>query len=170
MQKKLSLFVATCVLLGLSACSLLPEKSDETKNWSATKLYSEAREEMDGGHYEAAIKLFEKLEANYPFGTYAPQAQMEIAYAYYKTPGPGPGAGRGRALHQAAPESSAGRLHVLPARPDQLQRPDRLPERSLFARTRPSATRKRRAKRSPRSRNWSTSSRTANTRRTRSRA
>jgi outer membrane protein assembly factor BamD len=69
----------------MSACSLLPEKSDETKNWSVTKLYSEARQEMDGGHYDAAIKLWEKLETNYPFGTYATQAQMEIAYAYYKT-------------------------------------------------------------------------------------
>jgi outer membrane protein assembly factor BamD len=85
MQKKLSVLVATCALLGLSACSLLPEKTDETKNWSATKLYDEARSEMDGGHYEAAIKLFEKLESNYPFGTYAAQAQMEIAYAYYKS-------------------------------------------------------------------------------------
>jgi outer membrane protein assembly factor BamD len=85
MQKKLSVLVATCALLGLSACSLLPEKTDETKNWSATKLYDEARGEMDGGHYEAAIKLFEKLESNYPFGTYAAQAQMEIAYAYYKS-------------------------------------------------------------------------------------
>lgn len=85
MQKKLSVLVATCALLGLSACSLLPEKTDETKNWSATKLYDEARQEMDGGHYESAIKLFEKLESNYPFGTYAAQAQMEIAYAYYKS-------------------------------------------------------------------------------------
>jgi outer membrane protein assembly factor BamD len=85
MQKKLSMLVATCALLGLSACSLLPDKTDETKNWSATKLYDEARGEMDGGHYDAAIKLFEKLESNYPFGTYAAQAQMEIAYAYYKS-------------------------------------------------------------------------------------
>jgi outer membrane protein assembly factor BamD len=84
MQKKLSLVAATVVLLGLSACSLLPEKVDETKNWSVTKLYSEAREEMAGGHYERAIQLFEKLESNYPFGTYAQQAQMEIAYAHYK--------------------------------------------------------------------------------------
>jgi outer membrane protein assembly factor BamD len=85
MQKKLSLVVATCVLLSLSACGLFPEKEDETKNWSVTKLYAEARDEMAGGHYEAAIKLFEKLESNYPFGTYAAQAQMEIAYAYYKS-------------------------------------------------------------------------------------
>jgi outer membrane protein assembly factor BamD len=84
MQKKLSVLVVTCALLSLSACGLLPERSDESKNVSASKLYAEAREEMDGAHYEAAIKLFEKLESNYPFGTYAAQAQMEIAYAHYK--------------------------------------------------------------------------------------
>lgn len=85
MQKKLSSVVATCVLLALSACSWLPEKTDETKSWPVAKLYAEAREEMDGGHYEAAIKLWERLETNYPFGNYATQAQMEIAYAHYKT-------------------------------------------------------------------------------------
>jgi len=71
-------------LLGLSGCGLLPDKTDETAKWSAEKLYAEAREEMSGAHYEAAIKLFQRLEANYPFGTYATQAQMEIAYAQYK--------------------------------------------------------------------------------------
>ncbi|MCD2516509.1 outer membrane protein assembly factor BamD [Massilia sp. G4R7] len=83
MQKKLSVLVAASAL-ALSACSMLPQSGDETKNWSAEKLYAEARDEMNGGHYEAAVKLFEKLETNYPFGTYAAQAQMEIAYAYYK--------------------------------------------------------------------------------------
>jgi outer membrane protein assembly factor BamD len=85
MQKKLSLFVASLMLCGLSACGLFPEKVDETKNWSVSKLYSEAREEMAGQHYERAIELFQKLESSYPFGTYAQQAQMEIAYAYYKS-------------------------------------------------------------------------------------
>ena len=85
MQKKLSVLVATCAFVGLSACSLLPKATDETKNWSAEKLYAEARDEMGGGNYEAAIKLFQRLETNYPFGTYAAQAQMEIAYAHYKS-------------------------------------------------------------------------------------
>ncbi|MFD2367253.1 outer membrane protein assembly factor BamD [Pseudoduganella sp. GCM10020061] len=84
MQKNLKVVVATCVLLGLSACSLLPEKADETRNWPAEKLYSEARDEMTAGQYESAVKLFERLESSYPFGTYAAQAQMEIAYAWYK--------------------------------------------------------------------------------------
>ena len=52
---------------------------------SVTKLYSEATEELSGAHYERAIQLFEKLESSYPFGTYAQQAQMQIAYAYYKS-------------------------------------------------------------------------------------
>jgi outer membrane protein assembly factor BamD len=84
MQKKLLVVAAMSALLGLSGCGLLPEKADETAKWSAEKLYAEAREEMSGAHYEAAIKLFQRLEANYPFGTYATQAQMEIAYAQYK--------------------------------------------------------------------------------------
>lgn len=84
MQKKLSVVVVTCALLGLSGCGLFSKSSDENKNVSASKLYADAQEEMSGGHYEAAIKLYEKLESNYPFGTYAAQAQMEIAYAHYK--------------------------------------------------------------------------------------
>ncbi|HEX8789056.1 MAG TPA: outer membrane protein assembly factor BamD [Telluria sp.] len=84
MQKKLSVLVVTCALLSLSGCGLFSKSSDENKNVSASKLYADAQEEMTGAHYEAAIKLFEKLESNYPFGTYAAQAQMEIAYAHYK--------------------------------------------------------------------------------------
>ena len=85
MQKNLKVVVATCALLGLSACSMLPEKADETRNWPAEKLYSEAQDEMRIGQYESAVKLFERLESSYPFGTYAAQAQMEIAYAWYKS-------------------------------------------------------------------------------------
>ncbi|MET0982456.1 MAG: outer membrane protein assembly factor BamD [Telluria sp.] len=84
MQKKLLVVVATSVLLGLSGCGILPERADETQKWSAEKLYAEARGEMSSGQYEAAIRLFQRLESNYPFGTYATQAQMEIAYAHYK--------------------------------------------------------------------------------------
>ncbi len=85
MQKKLLVVVATSALLALSGCGMLPSKTDETQKWSAEKLYAEAREEMSAGQYDAAIKLFQRLESNYPFGTYATQAQMEIAYAYYKS-------------------------------------------------------------------------------------
>ena len=48
------------------------------------KLYAEAKDEMASGSYEKAIQYFEKLESRFPFGTYAQQAQMDTAYAYYK--------------------------------------------------------------------------------------
>src|SRR3569833_2005558 len=84
MQKKSLKFAAAVLALLLSGCSLMPEKVDETKDWSASKLYSEARDELSSGNYEKAVQYFEKLESRYPFGTYAQQAQMEVAYAHYK--------------------------------------------------------------------------------------
>jgi outer membrane protein assembly factor BamD len=70
--------------LALAGCGLLPEVKDETSGWSAQKLYATAKEELNDGNYERAVKLFETLEARYPFGRYAQQAQLDIAYAYYK--------------------------------------------------------------------------------------
>lgn len=64
--------------------SWLPEKHDETKSWSASKLYAEAKANLAEGEYKSAIDLYEKLEARYPHGAYAQQAQLETAYAYYK--------------------------------------------------------------------------------------
>ncbi|MFN3594281.1 MAG: outer membrane protein assembly factor BamD [Thiobacillaceae bacterium] len=68
----------------LTACGLLPEQGDETSGWSASKLYREAKAQLAEGNYERAIQLFERLEARYPYGPYAQQAQLEVAYAYYK--------------------------------------------------------------------------------------
>ena len=58
--------------------------SDETKGWSAAKLYSEAKSSLVDRNYEQAIKYYQKLEARYPYGRFAQQAQIEIAYAHYK--------------------------------------------------------------------------------------
>ena len=84
MQKQMLKLTYIALAFLLSACSLTPDQIDETKNWSPSKLYSEAREEMNAGDFTKAISHFEKLESRYPFGTYAQQAQMEIAYAYYR--------------------------------------------------------------------------------------
>lgn len=78
-----SLAVIGALLLG--GCGLLPEQIDETAGWNAQKLYSEAKNYMTEGSYEQAIKLFEKLEARFPYGRYAQQAQIEVAYAHYKS-------------------------------------------------------------------------------------
>jgi outer membrane protein assembly factor BamD len=51
---------------------------------SADKLYAEAKDALDGGQYDLAIKRYEQLEARFPYGRYSQQGQLEIAYAYYK--------------------------------------------------------------------------------------
>ena len=70
----------------LSGCGWLnfSTNPDETANWSAQRLYTEAKEALNDGNYSQAVKYFEKLEARYPFGRYAQQAQLESAYAYYR--------------------------------------------------------------------------------------
>ena len=72
------------VVLGLSACSSFGKQKEDTTDWSAGKFYAEAKEKLNDGNYPAAIELFESLEARYPYGRFAQQAQLEVAYAYYK--------------------------------------------------------------------------------------
>ncbi|BEV71247.1 outer membrane protein assembly factor BamD [Paludibacterium sp. THUN1379] len=71
------------VVLGLSACAT-PDTYDETRGWTVDKLYTEARSELDSGNYTRAEKLYETLQARYPYGRYAQQAQIDIAYTYYR--------------------------------------------------------------------------------------
>ena len=67
----------------LSACST-SDGPDNTIGWTPEKLYAEAKDEMRSGSWVAALKLLEKLESRYPFGRYAQQAQIDIAYVHYK--------------------------------------------------------------------------------------
>ncbi|MFZ6845178.1 outer membrane protein assembly factor BamD [Undibacterium sp. RuTC16W] len=81
--KSIKLF-GLILAMSLAGCGVFGEKTDETKTWNAAKLYAEAKDELNNGGYEKAVQYFERLESRFPFGTYAQQAQMEIAYAYYK--------------------------------------------------------------------------------------
>ena len=75
--------VASFLALALAACSFL-DKQDPNASMSADKLYAEAKDALDGGQYDLAIKRYETLEARFPYGRYSQQGQLEIAYAYYK--------------------------------------------------------------------------------------
>jgi outer membrane protein assembly factor BamD len=68
----------------LSGCSSLDPANDETLGWSAQRIYGEAKDAQAGRDWQKAIKLLEKLEARYPYGRYAQQAQLEVAYCQYK--------------------------------------------------------------------------------------
>jgi len=80
--------LAVFLLLTLTACSTLP--GDNNQSASADELYATAKSALQDGSYENAVKAFERLQARYPYGRYAQQAQLEIAYAYYKQGEPAP--------------------------------------------------------------------------------
>src|SRR5256885_4622760 len=83
MMRSVLAALAAAALAVSVACSSL-SKEDETTGWSAQRLYSEAKDAMGSKEWQKAIKYLEKLEARYPYGRYAQQAQLEVAYAYWK--------------------------------------------------------------------------------------
>jgi outer membrane protein assembly factor BamD len=70
--------------LALSGCGMFGDKPDEKKEWTAEQYYKAAKEEFDNHNWELAGRLYEALESKFPYGRFAQQAQMEIAYCYYK--------------------------------------------------------------------------------------
>lgn len=84
-----------CFTIFLSACETLKSLTslgsddsttkDEYVGWNEAKFHEQAKEAMQTGYYEKAVKLYEALEARFPFGDYAAQTQLDIAYAYHKS-------------------------------------------------------------------------------------
>ncbi|HCT99257.1 MAG TPA: outer membrane protein assembly factor BamD [Methylococcaceae bacterium] len=87
-------FRVACLLIlafsTLSGCETLKSLGDSSTSeedytgWSAEKFRTNAKEAVDASNYDKAIKLYEALEARYPFDNAAPQTQLDSAYAYYK--------------------------------------------------------------------------------------
>jgi outer membrane protein assembly factor BamD len=80
--RRLLTWAAALSLALVAACSSLT--ADPTSKLSAEQLYADAKSELAAGNWARARELFGKLEARYPFGRYAQQAQIEVAYAFYK--------------------------------------------------------------------------------------
>ena len=73
------------LLLTLSACGFFPSFEEEkAKASSVEAMYAAAKDALDDKNYSGAIKAFEALQSRYPYGRYAQQAQLEIAYANFK--------------------------------------------------------------------------------------
>ena len=75
------IYIAIAVSLG--ACSGKSE-IDIIADWSVERFYQEARGELFKENYLTAIEYYETLESRFPFGKYATQAQIDVAYAYFK--------------------------------------------------------------------------------------
>lgn len=79
--------LALILLLTLTACGTTHSGSEGLAGEKARPpevMYDEAMKEMADHGYEKSAKILESLLSKYPYGPYAQQAQMELAYAYYK--------------------------------------------------------------------------------------
>jgi len=87
--------LAVFLLLTLTACNMLDplptgDPTSVSSQVPADELYRQAKTELDDGSYSTAIKLYETLQSRYPYGRYAQQSMLEMAYAYYRQGEPDP--------------------------------------------------------------------------------
>jgi outer membrane protein assembly factor BamD len=88
-HKHLFLIPALLCLALLGGCALLPwggkkaAEADEEVNATEQMLYRNVQRSLRSGNFRQAIEALERLEAYFPFGRYAEQAQLELIYAHY---------------------------------------------------------------------------------------
>ena len=87
--------ILICLGLILQGCETLKNLNsndsgsvDEYSDWDAKQFHEKAKAAMEAKNYQKAIKLYETLETRYPFGEYAAQTQLDVAYAYFKNSDP----------------------------------------------------------------------------------
>ena len=85
MKKIYSLFLVMFLLTSITACKKNKKKdSVEVTKFSAEVLYSNAKRYLDLEIWDNAILNYKNLRNQYPFGRYAEQGSLELAYSYYK--------------------------------------------------------------------------------------
>ena len=71
----------------LGGCSWMPffggDEVEEEIETTEQVLYRSTQRSLRSGNYERAIQGLEQLEARFPFGRYAEQAQLELIFARY---------------------------------------------------------------------------------------
>lgn len=72
------------LITALASCADISGKDDPTRDWSASKLHTEALKELKDGNYEKASKMYESLQSRYPYGVDSQEAELEQIYVYYK--------------------------------------------------------------------------------------
>lgn len=80
-------FRTLCCLLAVTALLLGGCGSDDElleDDREAAELYNAARSSLDARDYPQAIILYKQLRNRFPFGRYAEQGQLDLAYAYHK--------------------------------------------------------------------------------------
>jgi outer membrane protein assembly factor BamD len=84
MKRSVTALASIAVALVLNGCGVFGDTAEGKKDWTAAEFYNAAKIEFDNHNWDSAIKLYEMLESKFPFGRFAQQAQIEVAYCYYK--------------------------------------------------------------------------------------
>lgn len=69
----------------LTACANTTDPSEAYKNETADQIFQAGENAMRNHSYREAIKRFEALDIQYPFGRNTEIAQLQLIYAYYMT-------------------------------------------------------------------------------------
>lgn len=82
-----SLYSLLLVLfLALTGCA--SDDENEFADSAEQEVYEAGVQALDTSNWERAITIFQQLEAQFPFGSFAAQAQLELIYAYYRNSEP----------------------------------------------------------------------------------
>ncbi len=85
MRNIFTLGLIVFLVMNIAACNKNKKKdSVEVTKFSAETLYSNSKKYMDLGIWDNAILNYKNLRNQYPFGRYAEQGTLELAYCYYK--------------------------------------------------------------------------------------
>ena len=80
LAKLMALF--TVVLI--AGCGTSGPEYDPTANWNAERLFQDGKSEMNSSNWKLAKERFIAVETRFPFGAYAQQAMLSLAYVYWK--------------------------------------------------------------------------------------
>lgn len=72
-----------CLFVFLTACSSTTDPAEAYKDETAQQIFDGAENALRDKNYKEAIKRFEALDAQYPYGRNTETAQLHIIYAYY---------------------------------------------------------------------------------------
>ena len=78
---RLLLVFSVAALVG---CGTSQPEYDPTSNWNAERLFQDGKTEMNGANWRVAKERFLAVESRFPFGVYAQQSLVNLAYCYWK--------------------------------------------------------------------------------------
>lgn len=76
------ILVLLAAALLVAGCGTSPKDRAETLD--AKDLYEAANRSVTAGQYDSAVTYYKRLQARFPFGPYASQGLIELAYAHWK--------------------------------------------------------------------------------------